>query len=392
MIIRTEHTPIVANKATSRTSALTQRLAAWGQRKSGSKTRARVTSLVSYVAVFALIASFISVGYRSPVDQSAAQAVTRASIEVSKPSVDQLVATNMATTMAETANLPIATNVANLWISLEAKGELAQTDDSLISKPQILQLTAGSREIREYTAVAGDTVDKVANQFNVSTDTVRWANDLTSDAIEKDKVLRIPSVDGIIYTAQAGDTIESLASKYQANAERITLYNDLEISGLPEGTQIVIPGGILPEEERPGYQAPQEQVPAADSGGGYAQPTVDAGFAFASVGNRYDYGYCTWYVYERRAAIGRPIGSFWGNATSWASFASSAGFTVNNTPAPGAIMQSSGGWGGYGHVAFVESVSPSGDVTVSEMNYAGWNVVSSRTLSASQAAAYNYIH
>jgi surface antigen len=145
----------------------------------------------------------------------------------------------------------------------------------------------------------------------------------------------------------------------------------------------------LPEEERPGYQAPQEEQTSVSSGDGFAQPTVDAGFAFASVGNRYDYGYCTWYVYERRAAIGKPIGSFWGNATSWASFAASAGVTVNNTPAPGAIFQSSGG---YGHVAFVESVAPNGDVTLSEMNYAGWNVTSSRTLSASQAAAYNYIH
>lgn len=394
-IIRKQHFTLAKSRTTGRVSQLTQKVAAWGQRSSHNKARAKVATGVSYVAIFALIVSFISLGYRSPIDQqtAAAQALTRASIEVSKPSVDQLVAANMASTMAETANLPIATNVANLWISLEAKGELAQTDDSVISKPQIVQPTAGSREIREYKAKAGDTVDKVARQFDVSADTVRWANDLTSDAIEKDKVLRIPAVDGIIYTAKAGDTAESLAEKYQANAERIILYNDLELSGLAEGDQIVIPNGVLPEEERPGYEAPQApQSSGGEASGGYAQPSVDSGFAFASVGNRYDYGYCTWYVYERRAAIGKPIGSFWGNATSWASFAASAGFTVNNTPAPGAIFQSSGGWGGYGHVAFVESVAPNGDVTLSEMNYAGWNVVSSRTLSASQAAAYNYIH
>ena len=111
-----------------------------------------------------------------------------------------------------------------------------------------------------------------------------------------------------------------------------------------------------------------------------------------SVGNRYVYGYCTWYAYERRASSGRPVGSFWGNAYSWASAAASQGYKVNNTPAAGAVFQTSGGGGGYGHVAYVESVDSKGNVTIREMNYAGWNVISSRTISAGQARSYSYIH
>lgn len=303
----------------------------------------------------------------------------------------------MAAVMAETANLPVATNVANLSISLTAKGELAQTDDNLISKPQIVQPTAGSREIREYKTVGGDNVARVARQFSVSEDTVRWANGLDSENIDEGKTLRIPSVNGIIYTVQGDDTVDSLADKYQANAERITLYNDLELTGLSEGSEIVIPNGILPEDERPGFDGGSEETVDAGAtqapvGGGQVSSSGGATMSSTNVGNRYDYGYCTWYVYEKRAEIGRPVGSFWGNATSWSSLAMGEGFTVNNTPAPGAVMQSSGGWGGYGHVAFVESVSGNGDVTISEMNYAGWNVVSSRTLSAAQASSYNYIH
>ena len=49
-----------------------------------------------------------------------------------------------------------------------------------------------------------------------------------------------------------------------------------------------------------------------------------------------------------------------GNANSWASAAQAAGFTVNNTPEEGAIMQSSEG--AFGHVAFVESVNNDGSV------------------------------
>ena len=346
-----------------------------------------MTTTVSYVAIFALIASFISIGYRSPVSQQlASQRASGVSIEVNKPSVDQLVATNMAAAMAETANLPVATNVANLSISLSAKGELAQTDDNLISKPQIIQPSSNSRGIKIYRAVAGDTVPKLAKKFSISADTIRWANNLTSDALTKGNSLRIPAIDGVLYTVKKGDTLASLAAKYRTSKDRIVLFNDLELSGIKPGQQIMIPSGVLPVTERPGYAAPQ-------TFGISNSFAYSSGFASgASVGNRYDVGYCTWWAYQRRAELGRPIGSFWGNATSWAGFAASAGFKVDSRPEVGAILQSSGGWGGYGHVAIVERVNSDGSVYVSEMNYQGWSVKSNRTIAAGQAGSYNYIH
>lgn len=104
--------------------------------------------------------------------------------------------------------------------------------------------------------------------------------------------------------------------------------------------------------------------------------------------NLYTAGQCTYYVYDR---VGGGIGNTWGNANNWANAARAAGYTVNNTPRAGAIMQTS--VGPYGHVAYVESVGANGSVTVSEMNYGhGAGVVTSRTLSASQAASQNYIY
>ena len=62
-----------------------------------------------------------------------------------------------------------------------------------------------------------------------------------------------------------------------------------------------------------------------------------------------------------------------------------SGYTVNNSPSLGAILQTS--QGAYGHVAYVESVGSDGSVTVSEMNYGhGVGVVTSRTISFSQVA------
>ena len=106
-----------------------------------------------------------------------------------------------------------------------------------------------------------------------------------------------------------------------------------------------------------------------------------------SSANLYTAGQCTYYVYDK---VGGKIGSTWGNANNWASAAAASGYTVNNSPASGSVLQSTAG--GYGHVAYVENVNSDGSVEVSEMNYNGGpGVVSTRTISASQASSYNYI-
>jgi surface antigen len=329
-----------------------------------------------------LIASVASVGYQSPVKQQlSSQNVTSTQAqEVEAPSVDQLVAADLAAATAQSADLSVASNVSNLSISLNAKSQLAQTDDNVISKPQIVEVTQG-RGISTYVTVKGDTVPKVAAKFGVSSQTVRWANDLASDSLSAGQHLRVPNTDGVIYTVQSGDTLSSIAGKFKADKARIISYNDLEVSGIKQGLRLVIPGGI---------QVAQTTAPATGFSGA---AVVDYGGNAAVVGNRYDFGYCTWYVYNKRAAIGKPVGSFWGNAASWAYYAAASGYKVDHNPSVGAVLQVGGGFsGGLGHVAFVERVNSDGSVFVSEMNYAGWDVVSTRTIPAGQAASYNYIH
>lgn len=342
---------------------------------------------MTYVAILTLIASVVSVGYQSPVEkQVAAQSGEGNVLKIEDPSVDQRVAADLAASTAETAGLAVASNVSNLSISLSAKAELASSPDtSVLTKPQIVQVS-DLRGISSYVTVTGDTAQTVASKFGVSADTVKWANNLTGDAISVGQTLRIPNVDGVLYTVRSGDTVDSIASRYNTNRDRIVSYNDLEFGGLNPGSQIVLPGGILPVNERPGYAAPSVRTTGVSRGViAYTGNTTIAG-------NRYDYGYCTWYAYNRRAELGRPVGSFWGNASTWASYARGSGYLVNNSPAVGAVMQNSYQAGGYGHVAVVESVYGDGSILVSEMNYAGWNVKSTRVVSAGEAAGYNYIH
>nr|WP_263314915.1 CHAP domain-containing protein [Mammaliicoccus sp. Marseille-Q6498] len=110
----------------------------------------------------------------------------------------------------------------------------------------------------------------------------------------------------------------------------------------------------------------------------------------SSSANLYTAGQCTYYVFDKKMQDGDPISSTWGNANQWASNAAADGHTVDNTPKKGSILQSSAG--AYGHVAYVENVNSDGSIEVSEMNYQGEGVVSNRTISASEAGSYNYIH
>lgn len=351
--------------------------------------------LAGYAGVFVLIISIIAVGYKPPQSiEAASVSQTPQTAPISSadaPSVDEVMATDVAANLAEQTNMSVANNVANLSVSLAAKSELAQTSETAISKPQIIQPTAASREISTYTAKAGDTVQSVAAAHSLTPDTIRWANNLSTDALDVGKNLVIPPVDGVVYTLKNGDTAESVAGTYKADKSRIVSFNDLEINGATAGTQIIVPGGVLPENQRPGYQAPVGNTPVTSQvGTGYR---VNSGIANASAGNRYAWGNCTWYAYERRAQMGRPVGSFWGNANTWAVYARAAGYPVNRTPAQGAVLVDTAGY--FGHVAVVESVAANGDVTLSEMNnyaYGGFGVVNKRTISAGQAAAYTYIH
>ena len=367
----------------------------------------KMTVFAAYGGVFALIVSVIAIGYQPPQPSAANVSVaTVAAVETptaspspvaDQLSVDEIVATDVAGNLAEQTNMAVATNVANMSVSLAAKTELAQTSDTAIVKPQIIQPTLSSRDITAYVVKEGDTAQSIAELFGLSADTIKWANNLPTDSVSVGKTLTIPPIDGVVYTVKSGDTPDKVASAYGASKERIVSFNDLEISSMNPGSKIIIPGGVLPENQRPGYQAPvvaSRGTPGGlygsyEGGSGYR---VNSNIRGISAGNKYAWGYCTWYVYERRAQLGLSTGSYWGNARTWAYYARSDGFGVSRKPTVGAILVDTAGY--YGHVAVVEGVNGDGSIVVSEMNnyaYGGFGVVNRRTISAGQATAYQYI-
>ena len=95
--------------------------------------------------------------------------------------------------------------------------------------------------------------------------------------------------------------------------------------------------------------------------------------------NYYTKGQCTWWAYQRRAQLGKPVSNRWGNAKNWYYNAKRSGYRTGHTPKRYAVMQSTAGY--YGHVAVVERVYSNCSIKVSEYNYNRPNAYGTRYLS-----------
>jgi surface antigen len=127
------------------------------------------------------------------------------------------------------------------------------------------------------------------------------------------------------------------------------------------------------EAARQAQLAAEMNAVAGTAGTVSAQATAVAVAAtFSAVGNHFSFGYCTWYV------ASRLVIPWYGNAIEWWGNASAYGYAEGQVPRSGAILVE--GFAPVGHVAYVESVNSDGSFVVSEMNFQGWDVVDTRTV------------
>lgn len=292
--------------------------------------------------------------------------------------LDPAATASMAADIASMNQMMVVDAAAKTASTKSQQVALLTADDTSLAKRQVVA-TAGNatRDITTYAVQPGDTLSDVANKFNITSSTLKWANNLDdADMIKPGQSLTILPVSGLLYTVGAGDTADSIAAAFQANAAQILSFNNAEVKGLTPGLKIIVPDGVKPEAPKP---APAVTNYGRVAGASTSRPQLTR-FPFS--GNGYSFGYCTYYVASRRGVPGN-----WGNANAWYYNAQASGFSVGSSPVPGAVAWTGAGY--YGHVAYVEGVS-GGMVTVSEMNYNGnWNRVTSRTVPAS---TFRYIY
>lgn len=178
-----------------------------------------------------------------------------------------------------------------------------------------------------------------------------------------------------VYTVVSGDTLTKIGTAFNVEWQRLWAKNTQLTSPdrINVGDQITIP------EPSEALDRPLPAVVSLPQSTPGVAPLQSFGGA-----NTYDYGYCTWYVKNRRGA---SLPNRLGNANTWYSRAAASGMAVGSAPRAGAVGTTTAG--PYGHVVYVESVNDDGSVNVSEMNYRGWGIQTSRTAPAS---AFLYIY
>lgn len=189
-------------------------------------------------------------------------------------------------------------------------------------------------EVIEYTVQTGDTVSQIAEKFGISSDTIRWQNNLRSiNDIKPGQSLEILPVTGILHKVKKGETIYSIAKKYESNPQAIvdfpfnTFTND-ETFAIAIGQELIIPDGVIGEQK---LWSPRSYI---------AQRTPDAGVVTAA-------GQFVW-----------PAGGTITQRYAWYH----KGLDIANRAAPGIVAADSGtvtvaGWpdnSGYGNRVMID--------------------------------------
>ena len=229
------------------------------------------------------------------------------------------------------------------------------------------------QEIREYIVEFNDSLSSIAAKFDVSIETIVWANNVKSQTIQPGEKLFILPVTGVMHLVKSGDSIQSIAGTYHAEENDIIAFNDLSRAEIFEGEVLVVPNGKLSTSSSWIYNPGLSGLSTNDY---YGQS------------HSYPKGQCTWWVAQNRAIPS------WGNANTWITNAAASGYRVCPgrfcLPEVGAVIYLKG-HRVYGHVAYVERVV--GDqVVFSEMNYIGLGVKNLRSLPVGSSLIQGYIY
>jgi murein DD-endopeptidase MepM/ murein hydrolase activator NlpD len=108
-------------------------------------------------------------------------------------------------------------------------------------------------DVREYEVREGDTLSSIAVKFDVSIDTIKWANDTVDwKKLKPGTIVKVPPVTGIVYKVKPGDTIYSIATKFETNAQGIVdfpfnTFSDDETFAIVAGQTLIVPDAVMPD-------------------------------------------------------------------------------------------------------------------------------------------------
>ena len=251
-----------------------------------------------------------------------------------------------------------------------------------------------------YTVLAGDTLNRIAEEFGTTAQAIRDLNGIQGDLIFVGQPLQVkvglvstakvsddqddeviaeeyakdaPSTEQAAtseYTVVPGDTLTKIAEAYGLNVEELQLANGLDSDFIYAGQVLAVSPQAVSQAQKSQEKAEQErqaqavqekaaqeaqlreearqkeaarQAREAQKKEAVAQPTAKIaqhGPYNGSVDprNLAPAGQCTAYVINRLYGLGRPVPGMMGNANEWGAYAAQYGLAVSNHPQVGTAV------------------------------------------------------
>jgi LysM repeat protein len=212
-----------------------------------------------------------------------------------------------------------------------------------------------------YVVHKGDTISQIAEMFDVSTNTILWANDMKKgDPLKEGDILLILPISGVKHIVQKGQTLNGIAKKYNAETFDIARFNGIaEDTALAVGDELIIPDGEMYVEGSPNKStstaSKNTKTPTKDLSGYFVNPAPGAIRTQSLHGKN---------AVDLAAPIGTPI----------------------RAAASGTVLVARMGWnGGYGGVVIMQH--PNGTQTLYS-HLSGLNTSSGQKVSQGETIAY----
>jgi murein DD-endopeptidase MepM/ murein hydrolase activator NlpD len=213
------------------------------------------------------------------------------------------------------------------------EGKALYAENSLSGVVVDINKPENNGQISVYEVRPGDTLTQIAYMFDVSVNTIRWANDFSGD-IKPGQSLIILPISGVKHIVKSGGTIKDIADIYGADVREIALFNGLaEDVKLKAGDEIIVPHAEIKQED-PKDKPKSKAKNYAKTGAAKTSVSASSGyFTNPAPGSILTQGLHGYNGVDLGASVGTPI------------YAAAAG---------NVITSKEGGWnGGYGSMIII---------------------------------------
>lgn len=102
-----------------------------------------------------------------------------------------------------------------------------------------------------YVVRKGDSLSQIAEMYEVSVNTILWANDMKKgDKLKEGDILFILPVSGVKHIVAKGESFNSISKKYKVNTGTILEFNGIsKDTKLAVGDELIIPDAQMPSDD-----------------------------------------------------------------------------------------------------------------------------------------------